>query len=90
MKSSWFQLLSLAALTLVEKLDGVLYSARSLLLAEPPPFELAFAVDGPVRRDLLQGQMPEQPAPTERVTRVQRDQRPQLLEFLVPRNNFAF
>lgn len=42
------------------------------------------------RRDLLEGQMPKQATPTQKATRITRDQRPGLLHFLLPRNDFAF
>lgn len=43
-----------------------------------------------VRRDLLEGHMPKQAAPTEQVTAQRRDQRPMLRRFTLPRNEFAF
>lgn len=51
------------------------------------PFTLA--EPAPERRDLQQGHMPEQVASTARVTRTERDQRPALRMFTLPRNDFA-
>lgn len=52
-----------------------------------PPLE---AFNEVRRRDLLEGQMPQQAAPTQKATRTTRDQRPGLRHFLLPRNDFAF
>ena len=42
------------------------------------------------RRDLLAGRMPTQAPPTARRVRPQRDQRPVLRMFTLPRNDFAY
>ena len=42
------------------------------------------------RRDLLAGHMPTQGPPTARLVRPQRDQRPGLRMFILPRNDFAY
>ncbi|MFC3860993.1 hypothetical protein ACFOPQ_09495 [Deinococcus antarcticus] len=51
------------------------------------PFTLA--EPAPERRDLQQDHMPEQVASAARVTRTERDQRPALRMFTLPRNDFA-
>ena len=55
-----------------------------------PVILFTLAQPAPERRDLQQGHMPEQATPTGRVTRIQRDQRPALRMFTLPRNDFAF
>lgn len=55
-----------------------------------PVIPLTLAQPTPERRDLQQGHMPDQVASTARVTRAERDQRPTLRMFTLPRNDFAY
>lgn len=95
MKKFLCSALSLACLAAASALHGL---GHALGLCAPPTLARGGYAEPPTlpafnelrRRDLLQGHMPEQPAPREQATRVTRDQRPGLRAFTLPRTEFAF
>lgn len=91
-KSSWLTLgvlfsSSSVASAVVGWCSGIVTSAWAWF-CDLVPFKLSAPAE--IRADLLRGRMPEQPSVSSRATVVKLDQRPHLLEYLLPQNKFAY